>query len=390
MIESMQSAMLYAWINIICLILLGIIFFGTIRYGGRNKRTTLFLFMIVLVAVHSVFDTLWAFMAGGVFAKNIDVAYLFNDICFLSLIGAIAVWGMYSETFIRRKKELKPVFWVLLFIPLAVAAIYICTSFWHHGAYYISDEINYVRGKYYFYALGIPYAYFVYCSVRSFVLSRFKEYYQYRRILVMISLYSVIVCAFFAAQVLMNSIMPVMCVGATIALLLVYFETLNSKITIDPLTQLTNRGYLERILNYRIKDDNDGKKLYFMMMDIDNFKIINDVHGHVEGDNALKTVAEILKKYTPSGFVAARYGGDEFAVFGVTDDENDVIAFTHRLCEKFEELAADSERKYPLNISIGYACKEDGYYSVPDLINAADEELYKAKIKKRSQNGGGG
>ena len=55
-----------------------------------------------------------------------------------------------------------------------------------------------------------------------------------------------------------------------------------------------------------------------------------------------------------------------------------------------EEYNEREDRKYDLSISVGYACKEDGYYTIPDLINAADEELYKVKAKKKVNFGGGG
>ena len=387
--DNYQSTMLYVWVNVLCLIVLAVIFVGIIRYGTRNKRSSFLRIMFCLISVHSIFDSLWALMSGGVIKANETAAYFFNGVCFVSLIGAIVIWGLYSETFIIRNNPIKPIAMVVMFVPLAISAIYIVTSFIHHGAYYITPDMHYVRGKYYFYALGLPYAYFCYVSIRSLVLSALKKYYSYRRILILMFFYSIIVCGFFAVQVLLNSGIPVVCGGATIALLLVYLETLHGKITVDSLTGLANRSSLERTLNMRLKDENEGKKLYFMMMDIDNFKSINDLYGHIEGDNALKTVAGILQKHAPQNFLVARYGGDEFAALGITDDENEVIALVHNIHARLEEYNEREDRKYDMSISVGYACKEDGYYTVPDLINAADEELYKVKAKKKVNFGGG-
>lgn len=257
--DNYQSTMLYVWVNVLCQIVLAVIFVGIIRYGTRNKRSSFLRIMVCLISVHSIFDSLWALMSGGVIKANETAAYFFNGVCFLSLIGAIVIWGLYSETFIIRNNPIKPIAMAVMFVPLAISAIYIVTSFIHHGAYYITPDMQYVRGKYYFYALGLPYAYFCYVSIRSLVLSAFKKYYSYRRILVLMFLYSIIVCGFFVLQVLLNSVMPVVCGGATIALLLVYLETLHEKITVDSLTGLANRSSLERTLNVRLKDENEGK-----------------------------------------------------------------------------------------------------------------------------------
>lgn len=123
--DNYQSTMLYVWVNVLCLIVLAVIFVGIIRYGTRNKRSSFLRIMVCLISVHSIFDSLWALMSGGVIKANETAAYFFNGVCFLSLIGAIVIWGLYSETFIIRNNPIKPIAMAVMFVPLAISAIYI-------------------------------------------------------------------------------------------------------------------------------------------------------------------------------------------------------------------------------------------------------------------------
>ena len=117
----------------------------------------------------------------------------------------------------------------------------------------------------------------------------------------------------------------------------------------------------------------DGKKLGFIMLDVDYFKPYNDFYGHFKGDDALKSVARVLKDNQMDGMYVSRYGGDEFVC----------------LCMDMEAVAIPHEKSpglKVLTVSMGY-CNEiyrKGMDWEP-VLNRADRELYSIKKKKRAR-----
>jgi diguanylate cyclase (GGDEF)-like protein/PAS domain S-box-containing protein len=159
-------------------------------------------------------------------------------------------------------------------------------------------------------------------------------------------------------------------------------EELEELSSTDPLTGLHNRrsflAELERRYSRRA-GWRGGAALFFL--DLDNFKAVNDRHGHQRGDLALVTVARILREQTRSRDLVARLGGDEFALFV---EDIGLTATGHKGQEirkaaaVLESLSGDSDN--PLGFSIGVAfCRPDGEEEVDDLMARADRAMYEVK-----------
>ncbi len=159
-------------------------------------------------------------------------------------------------------------------------------------------------------------------------------------------------------------------------------EELEELSSTDSLTGLHNRrsllGELERRFSRRAAW-RGGAALFFI--DLDNFKAVNDRHGHQRGDLALVTVARILRDHTRSRDLVARLGGDEFAVFV---EDIGQAATEHKgweICQASEELSALSgDEARPLGFSIGAAyCSSGGEETVADAVERADKAMYEVK-----------
>ena len=111
----------------------------------------------------------------------------------------------------------------------------------------------------------------------------------------------------------------IICFGLTLGIIQVFTAFLTNRITMDELTQINNRTKLMQYLEGYMERHTEGEEtdLHFLMIDLDDFKWINDTYGHVEGDRALIRIAGVLKK-TLAGHagILARYGGDEFCIAG--------------------------------------------------------------------------
>jgi len=165
-------------------------------------------------------------------------------------------------------------------------------------------------------------------------------------------------------------------------------ETLRQQSIIDPLTGLHNRRHLEEsLLRDVARTQREGGTLALLMMDVDHFKNYNDCHGHLAGDEVLKTLGRHLQQSCRSGDLAARYGGEEFTMVMVGIDEATVMARAEQIRREAAELILSHNRKSlpSITLSIGVARFPLHGSGPQELMHAADEALYAAKRGGRNQ-----
>jgi two-component system, cell cycle response regulator len=166
-----------------------------------------------------------------------------------------------------------------------------------------------------------------------------------------------------------------------------YHEEIYRMTIIDGLTQVHVKRYLLEALDKELmRARRHIRELSFLMLDIDHFKKINDVHGHLAGDYVLKEVARIIQQRIRRDEVLARYGGEEFAIILPETTLEGAHALAVGLVEKIEEsrFVFQSET-IRVTISIGGALLQDSDRTSLDLIKRADEKLYEAKRSGRNR-----
>ncbi|MFO7728593.1 MAG: GGDEF domain-containing protein [Desulfonatronovibrio sp.] len=159
------------------------------------------------------------------------------------------------------------------------------------------------------------------------------------------------------------------------------------------LKNLFNRSYLDDYLKKSIEDHSvSGRPLSLLMIDVDHFKKINDVWGHLIGDDVLKALAKLIRIHSDAcAGVPCRYGGEELCVIFGNTDENLAKQRAETLRKDVESYSFVSRQEtgqlgetIHFTISIGVAQLQNGY-SVSDLISAADRAMYRAKDTGRNQ-----
>lgn len=152
------------------------------------------------------------------------------------------------------------------------------------------------------------------------------------------------------------------------------FETLS---VTDSLTGLLNRRYLdERLVEEMTRARRHTTAITLMMIDVDNFKSYNDSFGHPAGDLALKMVSAALKDTLRADDVAARFGGEEFAILLPRTNAEEAAAIAERIRMRVEHTAFPNRR---ITISIGIASQSNDFDTPKDWVTAADMALYEAK-----------
>lgn len=151
----------------------------------------------------------------------------------------------------------------------------------------------------------------------------------------------------------------------------------------DALTQLYNRLGSERMIQKALAETDESKNAALIMMDVNQFKMVNDRFGHPEGDRVLRETARNLKDIFRSEDIIGRIGGDEFVVFLPNMlHKTDIYPVLRRLVEKFSLMCGNETEHFPVTLSVGATvCQGQSY---EQLYREADTALYHSKMGENS------
>lgn len=371
--------LMYSEINIFCMLLVGIILHKAIRTLDKS-RTSLFLKLTFgAIFITLGWDLAWGLVSMDYISAPIWVSYALNIAYFIGGASASFCWFLYSES-IQGSRVLKSRLLLCLSAAPLLALIILSISAPINGIiFYLDSQGIYHRGTGYLLQVVLTYWCIIFTSLKALVLALKKNNYENRREYLVLASF-VIMPVFFGGLQMFQQDIPLIGVGMTTATLMVYLNFQELKISIDPLTKMNNRNQLVRFLSTKMKKFDETKALIILMIDVDNFKKINDKFGHVQGDKALITVANVLKK-TCSRYncFGARYGGDEFILVYETSNREKVEAVCQHIHAGLAKENSRGNVGYSLSVSIGYAERQSDIVYIPDLIGRADTELYKAK-----------
>jgi len=160
-----------------------------------------------------------------------------------------------------------------------------------------------------------------------------------------------------------------------------FYEEIYRLATVDNLTSLLNRSAITRFLNDEVtKRLRYPGSLSILMIDLDEFKQLNDMHGHLAGDGALRLIGDVLRRNLRAQDKGGRFGGDEFLVVLPETGIDGAVAVAERIRADLETaVCGDQGLPRPVTASIGVATCADNACGSRCLLEKADAAVYRAK-----------
>ncbi len=154
----------------------------------------------------------------------------------------------------------------------------------------------------------------------------------------------------------------------------------------DHLTGLYLRRYMNDVLENLIYSYNRYKKVFsVIMMDLDNFKSINDTYGHLAGDEVLRVIGSVLKTSTRKSDIPIRYGGDEFIVILPETKLDDAVVVARKIKDKINSIKFKKNNiEFKCSLSLGVTQVKDGD-TVESVLDRVDQALYKTKKNEKGE-----
>lgn len=162
--------------------------------------------------------------------------------------------------------------------------------------------------------------------------------------------------------------------ATSIAAVFVYMELQTSNYYMDELSGLFNRQYMNYYLSQTAQQNS---KIYGVLLDIDDFKLINDIHGHSAGDRAIHCMGRILVQSMHHNAVAMRMGGDEFVIFLADSSERECQKQMESIQNQIERFNKGGNEPFQLSVSMGSACFDGA--SVENFLAEMDAAMYERK-----------
>lgn len=365
----------YIEANVVCMIVFGILLLHNHFNIDRQEKQIKFDHVLVIFMLYFLVDCFWAAIVGELMPKT-RFTMVVNEFLIYILMGAtVYSWLNFVMAYEQVPHRNRPINRFAVIFPFIVSTVTLILQYIIAPQTLINEEHDTLPG-FSIYMIAVPDIYVSAVLFYTIRKSRAEESFIEKRKHLYIGFLPLMVSVGGLIQETLFPYVPIYCCTCLILMLIFYIQSIEVRISADPLTSLNNRGQLMRYTTQRANLYVEGRLSVVVMMDIDGFKGINDNFGHAQGDKALVLVAESLKtvinRHSMPSFLG-RYGGDEFIMILHPERLEEVDQL---IAEVREEIRIGCEAICPLSLSAGYDVLLGEHDSVQSCIQRADKKLY--------------
>lgn len=340
-------------------------------YGG-----TLLNIMVFITVMQCIMEMLAFAVEKKQFAGAGLLALGINGYLYAGTVIISCIWSVYVDYRLFGSRERLKKRYRYGCIPAAAVCAGAVMNLFVPVFFRITEDNTYIRTPLAGFAWAVNYGYLIYSLILVKRNRKKQEKYMFLPVaglLVPVFAGSVIQLFFSGFSVLWISVAITFCILQS--------NVQTEEAYIDSLSGLYNRQYVEKNFLHRLEK---GKGIIAgVLLDIDNFKFINDNYGHSVGDQAIRDAGSILRKAAGNQYLAARYAGDEFLIFMEAEEEAEIKALMEKVRRLTEEFNQTSSQPYKITFSMG-AEIVSGESCRPDIfLDRIDKAMYQDKKAKR-------
>lgn len=351
-------------------------------YFLKQNETTLiqnkiYMMMLQITIILLLFDIFSRFDGNHYTAFSVfNHAGNFTVFLLSPVLPSLWLLYVYNHVF-GQDRRIRQLLYLLLAVNAAHALMLILSM--HYGWFYYIDRDNiYHRGPLFILSASVTVILLI-ASFAFIMLNRkridSKHFFPLLFFAVPPFVYIFVQIIFYGISIMINSVV--------ISLLIAFLNTQTRSIYIDYLTGLNNRMKLEFYMKEKVSKCMRNKTFSAIMIDLDNFKYINDTFGHKMGDEALQIYAKLLERCLRSDDFIARFGGDEFCIVLDSSDAEDLKKIAGRINCCVEKFNSTGDHPYKITMSMGYAVYDyDSHMEAEDFQKLIDRLMYEEKHSK--------
>ena len=337
---------------------------------GRKTESRLMMALLAISMFNCVAD-IYVFQCDGMPGRGYHTILMIGD-TYLYMYNLFVVIGIIYLILMHIDRKTKGLHMILFWVLSVIEMVLLIVNLFEPIVFEIDSSNTYHRGDYYilFVILGFVlvfygYTYYMIAKLRNPSLRYFP---------VMEFLAPVLIGNIVQMKIYGISLLPI---SFALAFAAITIALQNECIYIDKLTGVYNRYELDKILKRRHYRRNE--KLIAMMLDLNDFKSINDTYSHEEGDQALITFAKALMEVIGSEGLVIRFAGDEFIILIPVFKPVTIDDYKDRIHRKLDEYNESSGKPYKLSAAIGGRLFDPHTESTSGIVNEIDSMMYKDK-----------
>ena len=377
----------YTEASIVCVIIFAIMLFRDLFNVDRQEKQIKYDHALIAFMFYFVSDALWAAVIAGMLPRNLFTVLTTNFANCILMAAITYTWLRYVMAVEQIPDRDKPIKRFAIISPFLISTIALIATYLAAPRMLLSEALE-LQPAYSAFQISVPIIYIVavlfYAIQRAIAVDSPID----RKRHLFVGFFPLMVIVGGLIQVLLLPETPIFCFCSAILMLVFYINSMEAQISTDPLTQLNNRGQLLHYTSQRTNLHREGRRTFVVMFDINDFKSINDTHGHSEGDRALILMAEslrdVVKKHSTPMFLA-RYGGDEFTLVVHPTDDGEMPPLIDEIREQIAARCRAEGTPYVLSVGAGYdeLVGEDDTF--PKCMERADEKLYLDKARQKER-----
>ena len=377
----------YTESNLVCCVIFGILLVHDLLNVDRQEKQVKYDQALVSFMLYFLSDSVWAAVVSGVLPKTpLSVAAtMLSDYI---LMGAITYsWLNYAMAVQQVPNRNRLINRFAVLFPLLASTIALLITYAVNPKLLINDALE-AEPLFSVFLVAVPYIYIAASLFYSLTKAHTESDPMEKRKYLHVGLFPLMVIAGGLVEMVLLPTTPVFCFSCTILMLMFYIQSMESLISMDPLTHLNNRGQLLRYVSQDANMRMEGRRTFVIMLDVNYFKEINDTYGHAEGDHALIIIADSLRNvvrlYSMPIFLG-RYGGDEFILIAHPNQEESLDELVDSIRSQIKNTCETDKLPYVISVGAGYDQLKDDGDSFHKCMQRADHNLYldKERIKRQ-------